>query len=75
VGLGPPITYVHGGKQYVALMGGQGPVGGSNGLPARGGATPPQTQEPGLAVTQRGVPPPPTTGPAKPKLFVFSLPQ
>ena len=24
VGLGPPITYMHNGKQYVALMGGQG---------------------------------------------------
>ena len=27
-GLGPPITYMHNGKQYVALMGGQGQLGG-----------------------------------------------
>jgi hypothetical protein len=74
VGLGPPITYVHNGKQYVALMGGQGPVGGSNGLPPRGGAAPPPPQEPGLAAAQRGAPPSPPTGPAKPRLFVFTLP-
>jgi PQQ-dependent dehydrogenase (methanol/ethanol family) len=35
-GLGPPITYMHNGKQYIALMGGQGVVGGSFGLPTRG---------------------------------------
>jgi quinohemoprotein ethanol dehydrogenase len=83
-GLGPPITYMHNGKQYVALMGGQGAVGGSFGLPGRGaapappnrGAAPAPPQEPGIAATQRGVPAPPaaTQGPANPKLFVFSLP-
>ena len=74
-GLGPPITYMHNGKQYVALMGGQGQIGGSNGLPPRAGAAPAPPQEPGLAGTQRGLPPPPAgPGPAKPKLFVFSLP-
>jgi quinohemoprotein ethanol dehydrogenase len=89
-GLGPPITYMHNGKQYVALMGGQGQLGGSNGLPARGaapapppapprGAAPAPAQEPGLAAPQRGVPPVPPPGgrgpaPANPKLFVFALP-
>ena len=82
-GLGPPITYIHNGKQYIALMGGQGAVGGSFGLPARGGApapprgaAPAPPQEPGIAATQRGVPAPPATGqgPANPRLFVFSLP-
>jgi quinohemoprotein ethanol dehydrogenase len=57
-GMGPPITYMHNGKQYIALMGGQGQIGGSFGLPGPAGATPP-TAGP---------------GPAKPKLFVFSLP-
>jgi hypothetical protein len=74
-GLGPPITYMHNGKQYVAVMGGQGTVGGSNGLPApapaRGAAPAPppapsrgaaQTQEPTLAAPPRGAAPPPLPG-------------
>src|SRR5262245_2290130 len=85
-GTGPPITYMHNGKQYIALMGGQGAVGGSFGLPARGapaagapparGAAPAPTQEPGLAAASRGLPQPPAPaqGPANPRLFVFSLP-
>jgi len=82
-GMGPPITYMHNGKQYIALMGGQGAVGGSFGLPARGappapprGAATAPPQEPGIAATQRGTPPVPPAGqgPANPKLFVFSLP-
>src|SRR5262245_23032378 len=65
-GLGPPITYMHNGKQYVVVMGGQGTIGGSNGLPApaRGpapaaparGAAP--AQEPGLAQRGAAAPPP-----------------
>lgn len=70
-GLGPPITYMHNGKQYIALMGGTGPVAGSNGLPPRAGVPAP-TQEPGLAA-QRGAPAPAPAGPAKPRLFVFAL--
>jgi len=38
-GMGPPITYMLDGKQYVALMGGQGTFGGG----ARGAAPPPAT--------------------------------
>jgi hypothetical protein len=58
-GMGPPITYLHKGKQYIALMGGQGVVGGSFGLPARGAAPPAAAATP---------------GPANPRLFVFALP-
>jgi PQQ-dependent dehydrogenase (methanol/ethanol family) len=36
-GMGPPITYMHNGKQYVAVMGGNGQVTGSFGLPAGAG--------------------------------------
>jgi len=32
-GMGPPITYVIDGKQYVALMGGMGTLGGNRGAP------------------------------------------
>jgi hypothetical protein len=73
-GMGPPITYRHNGKQYIALMGGQGSVSGSFGLPARGGAPAPAI-EPGLAAAQRGAPPePPAAGPSGPRLLVFALP-
>ncbi len=72
-GLGPPITYMHNGKQYIAVMGGQGTIGGSNGLtaapaPARGAAPAPPargaapTQEPGLAAPRGGAAPPPLPG-------------
>ena len=37
-GMGPPITFTFGGKQYVAVMGGQGQVTGNN---AAANATPP----------------------------------
>ena len=42
-GMGPPITYVFDGKQYVALMGGTGPFGnrGAGGGGGAGGNAPP----------------------------------
>jgi glucose dehydrogenase len=64
-GMGPPITFMLDGKQYVALMGGQGTVVGNN---AGAGANPPA---PDVAAT---TPPPATPAPtAKPKLLVFAL--
>jgi quinohemoprotein ethanol dehydrogenase len=44
-GMGPPITYMIDGKQYVSLMGGTGPV-----IPSVGFAPPPttSTEKPGL---------------------------
>ena len=42
-GMGPPITYVIDGKQYVSLMGGTGKV-----IPSIGIAAPPPTANPGL---------------------------
>jgi len=77
-GMGPPITYQIDGKQYVALMGGQGVVQG------RGGAPPPPPPTPGVAPAP-GAPPapaapgrgglggPPAGPPVMPKLLVFEL--
>src|SRR5215467_2894798 len=64
-GMGPPITYMLDGKQYVALMGGQGTVVGP--VPGAGANAPP----PDLAGTAPAPPAPPPT--AKPKLLVFAL--
>jgi glucose dehydrogenase len=63
-GMGPPITFMLDGKQYVALMGGQGTVVSTN---AGAGANPPA---PDVAATTPPAPPAPT---AKPKLLVFAL--
>jgi hypothetical protein len=43
-GMGPPITYMLDGKQYISLMGGTGKVIPSVGLPP----PPPSTTPPGL---------------------------
>ena len=64
-GMGPPITYMLDGKQYVALMGGQGTVVGP--VPGAGANAPP----PDLAGTAPAPPAAPAT--AKPKLLVFAL--
>jgi len=77
--MGPPITYQIDGKQYVALMGGQGNVPGRGGFgapPAAGGG--PGAPAPGGAA---GVPAPQAPGgrggnaptPVMPKLLVFAL--
>jgi hypothetical protein len=62
-GMGPPITYMLDGKQYVALAGGMGNVVNTfqppPPPPGAAGAPPP--------------PPPPTTAPVLPKLLVFEL--
>src|SRR5206468_4533222 len=44
-GMGPPMTYMLDGKQYITLMGGQG--GGQAPQGARGGAAPPAPAAPG----------------------------
>jgi PQQ-dependent dehydrogenase (methanol/ethanol family) len=75
-GVGPPITYMLDGKQYVAVMAGTGAMGGRGGGGgggrggaggARGGQAPQAPQEPtAAAATQRGnapaAPPPPVPG-------------
>jgi quinohemoprotein ethanol dehydrogenase len=85
-GVGPPMTYMLDGKQYVAVMGGTGaqgrggPGGGGRGGPAGGpgrggppaGAAP---IEPTAAAAQGNFPPAPATvGNNNPKLLVYAVP-
>jgi len=64
-GIGPPMTYELDGKQYIALMAGQG--GGGRG---RGAAAP---AEPTAAAAQRGNVPAPPPQINNPKLYVFTV--
>jgi quinohemoprotein ethanol dehydrogenase len=88
-GVGPPMTYMLDGKQYIAVMAGTGALGrggrgrgagpGGAGGPGRG--SPPEgaaTLEPTVAAPQGGnnVPPAPTAVVANnnPRLFVYTIP-
>jgi quinohemoprotein ethanol dehydrogenase len=72
-GMGPPMTYLLDGKQYIALMGGIGAA------PARGAVAPPfalPPVEPTAAAAQQAQAPPP--GPplpaaVRPRLYVYTL--
>ncbi|HEX7798055.1 MAG TPA: PQQ-dependent dehydrogenase, methanol/ethanol family [Vicinamibacterales bacterium] len=69
LGMGPPITYMLDGKQYVALTGGRGvvvPPPTPPGAPAAPAA-------PGAAAGGRGAPPVDPGPPQPPKLLVFAL--
>jgi quinohemoprotein ethanol dehydrogenase len=85
-GVGPPITYLLDGKQYIAVMAGTGVMAGRGGGGAGRGQAP---QEPTAAAAERGnapaappqpLPQPPgaqrggpPNPPANPKLFVYTL--
>ncbi|MEP7352579.1 MAG: PQQ-dependent dehydrogenase, methanol/ethanol family [Acidobacteriota bacterium] len=75
-GVGPPMTYMLDGKQYIALMAGTGPpAGGRGGGKGKGG---PPALEPTTAAAQgKAIPPPPPPPGAtnnNPKLLVYSVP-
>ena len=86
-GMGPPITYMLDGKQYVALMGGTGTIVGNRGAPppapaagpAAGANAPPpdiagaQTAPRGDGAAAPPAGPPPGPPPVAPKLLVFVL--
>ena len=81
-GVGPPMTYMHNGKQYIAVMGGtgslgRGPGGGRGAAPAgaqgRGPGAAPQL-EPTAAAAQAATPPPPPATNNNPKLLVYAVP-
>jgi quinohemoprotein ethanol dehydrogenase len=73
-GMGAPMTYLLDGKQYIALMGGNGVP------PQRGDVAPPFAFGPGFgeptaAGAQRGqAPPPPPPNVVRPRLYVYALP-
>ena len=67
-GVGPPMTYMLDGKQYIALMGGNGATGrggAGRGAPPAAGAAP---QEPTAAAAQGG-----NNVPPAPKLLVYAV--
>jgi quinohemoprotein ethanol dehydrogenase len=79
-GMGPPITFMLDGKQYVALNGGLGTVVGA--IPGAGGAAgPPPDLANAAAQAQRGNAPAPAAAPntpapaptVKPRLLVFAI--
>jgi quinohemoprotein ethanol dehydrogenase len=80
-GMGPPITYMLDGKQYVALMGGLGalptfgPPGGGAGGGGRGAAPAPAAgaAAPAPPPAPPAIPPAPPATPIMPKLLVFVL--
>jgi hypothetical protein len=79
-GMGPPMTYLLDGKQYIAFMGGIGvPPGPGAVAPPFAfprGFAPVPAGEPTAAAAQRGQGPPPApSGPAtiRPKLYVYTL--
>ena len=62
-GMGPPMTYLLDGKQYVAFLGGRGILTGGRSLPA--------PVEPTAAA---GAPlPPPAAAPVLPRLYVYTI--
>jgi PQQ-dependent dehydrogenase (methanol/ethanol family) len=63
-GIGPPITYMLDGKQYVAFMGGRGIVVGGFNLP------PPP---PEVTTAATAPPPPPSSTAVMPRLYVYTL--
>jgi outer membrane protein assembly factor BamB len=70
-GMGPPMTYAVGGKQYVAVAGGRGAApafnpGGGGGRGGRGGPAPAAPPAP-------TTPPTPATPPVLPRLYVYTL--
>jgi PQQ-dependent dehydrogenase (methanol/ethanol family) len=80
-GMGPPITYMLDGKQYVALNGGTGQGGGNRGAAPAPGAAPgapaagaaPGAAAPAPALPAQAPNAAPAPAPVRPKLLVFTL--
>jgi hypothetical protein len=70
-GMGPPMTYMLDGKQYVALLGGQGRVIGRGGPPPGAPVPPPAAAPPATATPAAAATPPPPV--VSPRLYVYAL--
>jgi quinohemoprotein ethanol dehydrogenase len=72
-GVGPPMTYMFEGKQYIAVMGGSGAPAGRGG--GKGGP-PPQQEATAAAAKGKDAPPAPLPAATNnnPKLMVYSVP-
>jgi quinohemoprotein ethanol dehydrogenase len=82
-GVGPPMTYMLDGKQYIAVMAGTGSAGRGGGGRGAGRGAPPAgaaPAEPTAAAAQGGANAPPAPAPAavvtnnNPKLLVYAVP-
>ena len=71
VGMGPPVTYMVDGKQYVSVPGGRGVVAPPAG--ARGGAPAAPGAPDGAAAAGRGSAPAVDTTPSPPRILTFAL--
>jgi alcohol dehydrogenase (cytochrome c)/quinohemoprotein ethanol dehydrogenase len=72
-GVGPPMTYMFEGKQYIAVMGGTGASGFGGGGKGKGG--PPQQEATAAAAKGKDAPPQPLAGANNnPKLMVYAVP-
>ena len=73
-GVGPPMTFMFEGKQYIAVMGGTGAPAGRGGAGgAKGGPAP--LEATAAAAKGKDIPPPaPATANANPKLLVYAVP-
>jgi PQQ-dependent dehydrogenase (methanol/ethanol family) len=74
-GVGPPMTYMFEGKQYIAVMGGTG-ASGFGGAGKGKGAPPPQQEATAAAAKGTDVPPAPPVPLTNnnPKLLVYAIP-
>jgi hypothetical protein len=68
-GIGPPMTYMVGGRQYVAFMAGRGIVVGGFNLP------PPPAEVTAAAAAPPPPPPAPASGAVLPRVYVYALPE
>jgi len=75
VGMGPPVTYMLDGKQYIAIPGGRGvvvPPPSTGGVPAAGAGAPPAAAA-GGAAGRGGAPAVDPGPPSAPRILVYAL--
>jgi hypothetical protein len=75
-GVGPPMTYMFEGKQYIAVFAGSGPAAGRGGQGKGKGAPPPAGEATAAAAQANNVVPvpPPAAANTNPRLLVYAVP-